>query len=96
MKKCTASLSQLLVIGLIILNGFAAKESAAQIKGFNQFDLAEDNRPFDFSDKFYEENGVNPALIVNRRNGDDKLFSFRFYKRSAFPKYSNYRNISGV
>jgi hypothetical protein len=92
MKKYFAVLSQILVIGLIILNGFAAKESAAQVKGLNQFDLAEDNRPFDFSDKYYEENGVNPALIVNRRNGADKLSVFDFTRD---PRFRNVR-ITGT
>lgn len=90
MRRNTSVLSQLLVIGLIILNGFAAKESAAQVRGLNQFDLAEDNRPFDFSDRYYEENGVNPALIVNRRNGDDKLSVFDF---TNDPRFRNIRII---
>ena len=90
MRRNTSFLSQILVIGIIILNGFAAIESSAQIKGFNQFDLAEDNRPFDFSDRYYEENGVNPALIVNRRNGDDKLSVFDF---TDDPRLRNIRII---
>lgn len=90
MKRYTSVLSQILVIGLIILNGFAANQSAAQVKDFNQFDIAEDHRPFDFSDKFYEENGVEPALIVNRRNGADKLSVFDF---TQDPRFRNVRII---
>jgi len=35
--------------------------------------LAEETRPFDFNDRYYYENGVQPGLIVNRRDGNDGL-----------------------
>lgn len=35
-----------------------------------------DKRPFDFSDKFYVKNGINPAQIVNKRNGADEFSIF--------------------
>jgi hypothetical protein len=35
--------------------------------------LAEEIRPFDFSSRYYYENGVESSLIVNRRNGSDGL-----------------------
>ncbi|MDQ3798166.1 MAG: hypothetical protein M3384_01840 [Acidobacteriota bacterium] len=35
--------------------------------------LAEEVRPFDFSSRYYYENGVEPGLIVNRRSGSDNL-----------------------
>jgi hypothetical protein len=34
--------------------------------------LAEEIRPFDFSSRYYYENGVQPSLIVNRRDGNDE------------------------
>jgi hypothetical protein len=82
MKKSTSVLSYVLVLGAIILSGFAA--AGAQDKGFYRTDLAADFRPFDFSNKFYEENGVDPALIVGRRSGDDKLSVFDFTRDERF------------
>ena len=38
--------------------------------------LAEEIRPFDFSSRYYYDNGVEPGLIVNRRNGSDNLSVF--------------------
>jgi hypothetical protein len=34
--------------------------------------LAEEIRPFDFNSRYYFDNGVEPSLIVNRRDGNDK------------------------
>lgn len=35
--------------------------------------LAEEVRPFDFSSRYYYDNGIEPGLIVNRRSGSDNL-----------------------
>ena len=35
--------------------------------------LAEEIRPFDFNSRYYYDNGIEPSLIVNRRNGSDGL-----------------------
>ena len=102
MKKYTAILSQLLVIGLVILNGFAARESAAQYKGSDQLGVIEEVRPFDFSDQFYKTNGVDPSMIIDRRNGADKLSVIDFvndrrYRNvritGTFPAYDRDGNI---
>jgi hypothetical protein len=36
-------------------------------------DLAKETRPFDFSSRYYYDNGIEPGLIVDRRNGNDGL-----------------------
>jgi len=38
--------------------------------------VAEELRPFDFNDRYYYENGIEPGLIFNRRDGNDKLSVF--------------------
>lgn len=35
--------------------------------------LAEEVRPFDFHNRYYYENGIQPGLIFNRRDGNDRL-----------------------
>lgn len=47
-----------------------------------------DKRPFDFSDKFYEKNGINPAQIVNKRNGADR---FSIFDMAPSNEHSNVR-----
>ncbi len=46
--------------------------------------------PFDFSDKFYEFSGVEPSLILNRKNGADKQSVLDYHYDS---KYRNVRII---
>lgn len=57
------------LVWVIVLIGFVSAFSQKSIRSFATF--AEEVRPFDFSDKFYYENGVEPAHIVDRRNGSD-------------------------
>ncbi len=38
--------------------------------------IEKEKRPFDFSDKFYSINGVEPSMIFNRRTGADNLSVF--------------------
>lgn len=40
---------------------------------FGADSLAEEVRPFDFSSRYYYDNGIEPSLIANRRNGSDGL-----------------------
>ncbi len=90
MNKYFTVLSHMLVTGAIILTSFAAALSAAPNNNFSEKGFTEDNRPFDFSDEFYKENGVSPTSIINRVNGADKLSVFDF---TNDPRYRNVRII---
>lgn len=57
------------LISILAVSGISAQNKMAEDpKG----GIIEDKRPFDFTDKYYWENGVNPSFIVNRRSGEDK------------------------
>ncbi len=47
----------------------------------------EELRPFDFSDKYYQENGIEPEAIMGRRTGFDK------YSVIDFINSENHRNV---
>lgn len=85
-----------LIGAVVLLNGLTAFSQ----KSFSGLDfgesLARELRPFDFSDGFYYQNGVEPGLIVDRRNGRDKFsvidytneLNFRHVRiRAVFPAY---------
>ena len=59
--------------------------SAAQAAGDG---IAEELRPFDFADKYYEENGIFAYTLVGRKNGADGQSVF---DRTDEPKYTNVR-----
>jgi hypothetical protein len=50
--------------------------------------LADELRPFDFSDKYYQVNGIHPSTLIGRKNGADKASVFDF---STDPKFTNVR-----
>jgi hypothetical protein len=59
---------------LVILTGCFSIFAQKSLNGsFVGDQLAEENRPFDFNSRYYYENGIEPSLIVNRRNGGDGL-----------------------
>ena len=53
------------VLSLVALLFIGVTSANAQIV------VAEDFRPFDFSNKYYEENGILPPMLVDRKNGAD-------------------------
>ena len=60
----------------IILSGcmsIFAQKSLNTNPTFGADSLADEIRPFDFNSRYYYENGVEPGLIVNRRDGNDNL-----------------------
>ena len=65
-KKSNRFAAVLSVFGILF---FAFASANAQL-------FIEDNRPFDFSDKYYEENGIWPSTLIDRRNGADGLSVF--------------------
>ena len=67
------------IAGLLCL--LLAASSHAQI-------IAEELRPFDFSDKYYQVNGVIPSMLIGRKNGADKESVFDFANDR---RYSNVR-----
>jgi hypothetical protein len=58
------------LVWAILLIGVFSVFSQRSFDGFAG--ISQELRPFDFSDKFYQENGIEPELIVNRRDGMDK------------------------
>ncbi len=82
------------LVWAILLIGFVSVYSQKSVDDFGGF--SQELRPFDFSNKYYGENGVEPSLIVNRRDGMDEhsvidvISDPRFRNvriRSVFPAY---------
>jgi hypothetical protein len=95
MKKNYVSAFNFALIWAVILIGFVSAFSQQSDILFDE--LSEELRPFDFSDRYYYENGVQPEFIVNRRNGMDRdsvrdtINDSRFRDvriRSVFPAYN--------
>lgn len=76
MKGINIFKAKLALACLVILTGcvsvFAQKTLDAGDFGSGNT-LAEEMRPFDFSDRYYYENGVLPNTFASRRNGSDGL-----------------------
>ena len=73
-----------LVVALFL---FASHGTAAAQDGTV---LSEELRPFDFSDKYYQVNGIHASTLIGRKNGADKASVFDF---STDPKFTNVRII---
>jgi len=69
LRNCSAALALLTVLLTAIFFVPINAHSASIFSSSNA-------RPFDFTDAFYLQNGVNPAQIVNKRNGADGLSVF--------------------
>lgn len=82
MKKYQSVLKKLTFICTIFL-AFCVSAFSASVNNFDEAFAAE-KRPFDYSDKYYEINGVNPALIINRRNGADGYSVFDYIRDERF------------
>lgn len=85
MKRNYMFKAKLALVCVMILTGcipvFAQKMLSG---GFGGDSLAEELRPFDFSSRYYYENGIEPGLIVNRRNGSDGLSVLDFTTDERF------------
>lgn len=88
------------LVAAIVLIGYVSIFSQKSFNGFAG--VAEELRPFDFSDKFYYENGVEPAFILYRHNGadggsvEDTINDPRFRNvriRSVFGAYNQHGKI---
>lgn len=53
--------------------------------------LTDEVRPFDFSDKYYEDNGVVPSMLIGRHNGADNESVIDY---TPDTKYSNVRILA--
>lgn len=85
MKKYQPVLKTFTLVCTIFL-AFCVNAFSASISQPDE-NFAAEQRPFDYSDKFYEINGVNPAFIINRRNGADGYSVFDFIRDER------YRNV---
>src|SRR5215204_1421808 len=82
MKRNYASVFNLAFVSVFVLIGFVSvfsQETAGSVSVFS-----EERRPFDFSDKYYYANGIEPDAIVNRRNGADGQSVFDSINDSRF------------
>jgi hypothetical protein len=69
MKKNYGHAFKLALLGAVVLSGVVAAFSQSTAGSVSVF--SEERRPFDFSDKYYYANGIEPEALVNRRNGAD-------------------------
>jgi hypothetical protein len=74
MKKINLIITNLVLISIFAAIGCVTTMAQALEQDVSTF--AEDTRPFDFSDKFYDLNGVQPYLIINRATGQDNKSVF--------------------
>jgi hypothetical protein len=88
MKKLNLIITNLVLITIFAAIGCISAMAQRDLGAVST--LVEETRPFDFSDKYYEANGVQPYLIINRANGADG--------KSVFTKNANenYRDIRFV
>lgn len=85
MKKINLIITNLVLITICAAIGCISAMAQRDLGAVST--LVEETRPFDFSDKYYEANGVQPYLIINRANGSDG--------KSVFTKNANenYRDV---
>jgi hypothetical protein len=70
MKRNYTSMFNFALVWALVLIGCVSAFSQKSVKTFGSF--GEELRPFDFSDGYYFENGVQPSFIVNRHEGADE------------------------
>jgi len=66
MKKNSVSLTALFSLFAFSVLGLVAPSHAQIVSG-----VAEEIRPFDFTDEYYKDNGIEASRLVDRRNGMD-------------------------
>lgn len=95
MKKNYVSMFNFALVWAVLLIVVGSAFSQKTMESYPDF--VRELRPFDFSDKYYYENGVEPTLIVNRQAGmsnesvPDTINDPRFRNvriRSTFPAYN--------
>lgn len=75
MNKINKLLTNLIFVCLLI--AISGTYAFAQVRNPDDFPTVDaEKRPFDFADKYYIENGVEPSYIINRRSGEDGLSNF--------------------
>jgi hypothetical protein len=87
MKRSSNRIAAALFVVTFLFLGSVA--SFAQI-GTTQDDVAEDFRPFDFANKYYEQNGVFAFGLIDRKNGAD---GDSVFGTTNDPKHNNVRII---
>jgi len=81
MKNFFVSLATAFFLSASLLAGTAA----AQMQWVGQY--AQELRPFDFSDKYYQTNGIYAYTLIGRKNGNDGASVF------DLSDYRNYTNV---
>ena len=89
MKKITNIITNLVLISIFAAIGCVT--IMAQGLDTAVEDLAEETRPFDFSDKYYDANGVQPQLVTDRASGQDGKSIFT---KNADENYSDVRLLA--
>lgn len=71
------------IVPAIVIAAFAVgahstigQKSGLEVKEIDRLPFAADKHPYDFSDKFYEDNGIVPFLMAERRSGEDGMSVF--------------------
>jgi hypothetical protein len=72
-SKTNALLVYAFVIIIFNITSFAQGSVSKTRLGDVPASLSADLRPFDFTDKYYRASGIEPAMLLNRRNGVDGL-----------------------
>ncbi|HEX8736125.1 MAG TPA: hypothetical protein VF721_12430 [Pyrinomonadaceae bacterium] len=62
-----------LICAIILTCGISIFGQKSLSSGATFDTLEKEIRPFDFNSRYYYDNGIEPGLIVNRRNGNDGL-----------------------
>jgi hypothetical protein len=75
MKRSYVYVLNFALVGVFVLIGVVSVFSQKTVSSSYSL-FSEELRPFDFSDKYYYENGIEPLLLVNRRDGMDKQSVF--------------------
>lgn len=90
MKKINSIITNFILITLCAALGCVSVSAQYAVSEAVGSTVAEETRPFDFSDKVYDANGVQPDLIAGRATGADE--------RSVFTKNENdeYRDVRFV
>jgi hypothetical protein len=91
-RRKTMKLSKVFYVCLVVFlahaMSFSQPFTGTDQKVTDKGQVIGDARPFDFSDKFYEENGIQSALLLNRRSG---LGKYSIPDFTSDPKHRNVR-----
>ncbi|HEY0428834.1 MAG TPA: hypothetical protein VGC76_13720 [Pyrinomonadaceae bacterium] len=90
MKKINSIITNLILISIFAAIGCVTAMAQRSGAGLDVFSPEGETRPFDFSDKYYDLNGVQPYAILNRVNGQDGKSVFT---KNADENHNNVRLI---